>query len=75
MALYFLGYLEKKINGKASLGTINKLKETLRSHSYWQKRFDEFNLSLNDISSNEIHWTLLEKKVNPEVAQMNHAAL
>jgi len=75
LALYFLGYLEKKINGKASLGTINKLKETLRSHSYWQKRFDEFNLSLNDISSNEIHWTLLEKKVNPEVAQMNHAAL
>ena len=75
LALYFLGYLEKKINGKASLSTINKLRETLKIHSYWQKRFDEFKLSLNDISSNEIHWTLLEKKVNPEMAQFNNASL
>lgn len=74
LALYFLGYLEKKINGKANIGTINKLIETLKAHPYWQKRFDEFRLSVKDISSDQIHWTSLEKKVNPEMAKLQHAS-
>jgi radical SAM superfamily enzyme YgiQ (UPF0313 family) len=74
LALYFLGYLEKKIYGKASIITINKLISTLEAHSYWQKRFDEFNLSVKDISSNDVHWTSLEKKVNPELTSLNHAS-
>ncbi len=74
LALYFLGYLEKKINGKANISTINKLIETLKAHPYWQKRFDEFKLSVKDISSDQIHWTSLEKKVNPEMAKLQHAS-
>ena len=48
LALYFLCYLEKKINKSINFNTVEKLKRTLRAHPYWQDRFSEFNLSAND---------------------------
>lgn len=63
LALYFLGYLEKKINGFASTQTIDNLKFTLNEHKYWIKRFEEFNLKVEDLTSNQITIKSIENKV------------
>lgn len=64
LALYFQGYLEKKINGNASEETISKLKLRLNQFPYWKKRFDEFNLNINDITQKNITPNLIENKIN-----------
>ena len=63
LALYFLGYLEKKMYGYASEKTINNLRNTLDQHQYWIKRFDEFNLKVEDLTSNKVTVKSIENRV------------
>ena len=63
LALYFLGYLEKKMYGHASEKTINNLRNTLDQHQYWIKRFDEFNLKVEDLTSNKVTVKSIENRV------------
>ncbi len=63
LALYFQGYLEKKIDGKANLNTINKLKSRIEKFPYWKNRFDEFNLKVEDVSLDKITPDFIERKL------------
>tara|TARA_B100001123_G_C15314870_1_gene1025763 strand:+ start:1237 stop:3123 length:1887 start_codon:yes stop_codon:yes gene_type:complete len=45
LALYFLGYLEDKLFGNIRETTITNLEKRLEKFSYWQDRFDQYNLS------------------------------
>ncbi len=48
-AMYFYGYLQQKIYGKIEPLTIIRLEEHLASSPYWQKRFDDFQLSIDHL--------------------------
>lgn len=48
-AMYFCGYLQKKVIGSIDKQLIERLQTTLNSSEYWQKRFEEFNLSINHL--------------------------
>lgn len=50
-ALYFLGYLQHKTQGKADLSIVQRLKQQLSASDYWQLRFDAFGLSVNDLTT------------------------
>ena len=63
LALYFQGYLEKKIDGKANPYTISKLKSRIQQFPYWKNRFEEFNLNIEDVSLDNIKPDLIEKKL------------
>lgn len=63
LALYFQGYLEKKIDGKANPHTISKLKSRINQFPYWKNRFEEFNLNIEDVSLDSIKPDLIEKKL------------
>jgi radical SAM superfamily enzyme YgiQ (UPF0313 family) len=63
LALYFQAYLEKKLDGKAKLETINNLKSRIKQFPYWKNRFDEFNLSIEDVSMDSTTVDSIEKKL------------
>tara|TARA_X000000950_G_C13902408_1_gene655389 strand:- start:1786 stop:3651 length:1866 start_codon:yes stop_codon:yes gene_type:complete len=63
LALYFQAYLEKKLDGKAKLKTINNLKSRIKQFPYWKNRFNEFNLSIDDVSMDSITVDSIEKKL------------
>ena len=49
--------------GYASEKTINNLRNTLDQHQYWIKRFDEFNLKVEDLTSNKVTVKSIENRV------------
>ncbi|MDA2932850.1 B12-binding domain-containing radical SAM protein [Acidobacteria bacterium AH-259-D05] len=50
-AMYFYGYLQRKISGKTDLEAIQMLEDRLQSSSYWRDRFDDFGLSLDHLKT------------------------
>ena len=50
-AIYFSGYLEKKLFGKINQEVVRRLEDRLYSSQYWQSRFNEFQLSVNHIKT------------------------
>ena len=48
-ALYFLGYLQKKMFGKTDNSIVQRLKNKLSESTYWQHRFEAFGLSVGDL--------------------------
>jgi len=49
--MYFYGYLQKKVLGKTDQQLIKRLEERLHSSKYWEKLFDDFNLSAKYLES------------------------
>ena len=56
LALYFLGYLEKKIYGKVNLETIKNLENRLKIYDYWQERFDQYGLSSDQLKKEKFNF-------------------
>ena len=56
LALYFLGYLEKKIYGKVNLETIKNLENRLKIYGYWQERFDQYGLSSDHLKKEKFNF-------------------
>lgn len=50
-AMYFLGYLQHKLNGKIEIETIEKLDGHLTGSDYWQTRFADFKLGVDDLKT------------------------
>lgn len=50
-AMYFYGYLHKKVCGFIDQQSIQKLEERLRLSPYWQDRFSDFGLSVEHLKS------------------------
>jgi len=48
-AMYFCGYMQKKVLGNIDKGLTDRLEDCLLSSVYWRTRFDEFNLSLDHL--------------------------
>ena len=49
MAMFYAGYLQKRLNGKADDHLITRLSETLSRSPYWNERFLDFGLSVSQI--------------------------
>ena len=49
LALYFLGYLQKKVHGKIDPHVIRRLDERLEQSPYWLNRFQDFDLSVDHL--------------------------
>ena len=52
-ALYFCGYMQKKVLGNIDQELQDRLEDCLRSSTYWRNRFDEFNLSLDHLKESK----------------------
>jgi len=50
-ALYFLGYLQHKAEGRIDAALIDRLETKLSESEYWSARFAAFGLSVNDLKS------------------------
>ena len=50
-ALYFLGFLQNKVQGKIDPEIIHRLENRLETSPYWQDRFHAFGLSLDDLKT------------------------
>lgn len=50
-AVYFSGYLEKKLFGEINQEVIQKMEEQLCSSKYWMRRFDDFGLSVEHMKT------------------------
>ena len=50
-AVYFLGYLEKKLFGKINHEVIQRLEEQLCSSVHWERRFNDFKLSVEHVKT------------------------
>ena len=50
-ALYFLGYLQRKMYGKTEPAIIERLRKQLAASPYWPGRFKDFGLSLEDLTN------------------------
>jgi len=50
-AMYFHGYLHKKVHGYIDQQSIQKLGERLRASPYWQDRFNDFGLSVEHLKT------------------------
>ena len=50
-ALYFLGYLNFKVNKKIPKEIINRLSVQLKNSNYWKQRLETFGLSVEDLKS------------------------
>lgn len=51
-ALYFKGYLESRLEGRASRKTINRLSAQLEKSTFWVDRLSTFGLDINDLETN-----------------------
>jgi radical SAM superfamily enzyme YgiQ (UPF0313 family) len=61
LALYFLGFLEKKIYGEVSNETIVNLEDRLNKFSYWQERFNQYKLSPNDLKEQKFNFVQIDQ--------------
>ena len=61
LALYFLGYLEKKIYGTISIETIENLEIRLEKFKYWQERFDQYKLSPSHLREQQFNFEQINK--------------
>jgi hypothetical protein len=52
-ALYFLGYLQNKLNGHIAPRLLERLGTRLETSDYWADRFSTFELSLDDLVQKE----------------------
>ncbi len=50
-AIYFQGFLEKKLFGEIDQEVVQGLEERLRSSECWRNRFDDFELSVDHMRS------------------------
>jgi hypothetical protein len=48
-AMYFAGYLQKRVNGCVTSRTVERLEKRLTKSDYWQQRFDEYGLKLQHL--------------------------
>jgi radical SAM superfamily enzyme YgiQ (UPF0313 family) len=48
-ALYFLGYLQHKVDGRIEKGVVERLERKLQESDYWSDRFKAFGLSVDDL--------------------------
>jgi hypothetical protein len=48
-AMYFYGYLQKKLSGQIEPEAIRMLEDRLASSPYWQERFNDFGLSVDHL--------------------------
>ena len=48
-AMYFCGYMQKKVLGNIDEELTGRLEDCLLSSLYWRNRFDEFDLSLDHL--------------------------
>ncbi len=48
-AMYFCGFLQKKVYGYIDKTIIERLKQRLESSEYWKNRFEDFNLSVDHL--------------------------
>ena len=68
LALYFLGYLENKIFDKIRESTKKKLETRLKKFSYWQKKFDQYNLSPEHLKTKNFNFSLIKKEKFQQVS-------
>ena len=61
LALYFLGYLEKKIFGSVSAETTKNLEVRLKEFKYWQERFDQYKLSPTHLKDEQFNFDQINK--------------
>ena len=50
-AMYFDGYLQKKLNGEIQHSSIQRLEDHLSNSEYWQKKFVDFKLSVDHLKT------------------------
>lgn len=50
-ALYFLGYLRYRLEGRMPDGIVERLRRRLETSSYWTDRFSAFGLAVEDLES------------------------
>ena len=50
LAMYYYGYLLKEVFGTVDPMVINRLRARLEASPYWQARFIDFNLSIDDLT-------------------------
>ena len=63
LALYFLGYLEKKIFGSVKIETTINLKERLKKFDYWDNRFSQYNLSYKHLENEEFYFDKMKEDI------------
>jgi radical SAM superfamily enzyme YgiQ (UPF0313 family) len=51
LAHYYLGYIQKTLDGSAQPDLVNRLRGLMSSSSFWSSRFADFDLSIDDIDS------------------------
>ena len=51
LAMYYYGYLLKEVFGTVDPTVINRLRSRLDASPYWQARFADFDLSIDDLTS------------------------
>jgi radical SAM superfamily enzyme YgiQ (UPF0313 family) len=60
-ALYFLGFLGHKVDGKVSAELIGRLEARLATSDYWKERFAAFGLSTDDLRNHDFKNKLIPR--------------
>ncbi len=74
LALYFIGYLQCKLNGRIDSDVIDRLDRKLKESDYWAGRLSAFGLSVNDLVTqdfkNKTIPRLVPGKLPPDISDL-----